>query len=268
MLLPLVGRNIAYDLVGPEHGPVVAFSHSLAADSGMWAEQVPALVAAGYRVLRVDLRGHGGSGAPPGPYTIDQLADDIVLVLDAISVKQCHFVGLSIGGMIGQSLGIHHAGRVKSLMLCDTQACSPADAATRWGPRIEAVLKANSLEPIADATIARWLTTDYKNAHPARWQQIRDTIAGCTAGGYTGVAYAEYAHLGSARRTEATGLGTALMFSGGMLMPTAFSATITASGEYGLAYGAAAVLTLGGGALLAFGTGKWRRSRDSNPGYP
>lgn len=93
-------------------------------------------------------------------------------------------------------------------------------------------------------------------------------LAGCTAGGYTGVAYAEYAHLGSARRTEATGLGTALMFSGGMLMPTAFSATITASGEYGLAYGAAAVLTLGGGALLAFGTGKWRRSRDSNPGYP
>ena len=110
MLLPLVGRNIAYDLVGPENGPVVAFSHSLAADSGMWAEQVPALVAAGYRALCVDLRGHGGSGAPPGPYHIDQLADDIVLVLDAIGEKQCHFVGLSIGGMIGQSLGIRGGG--------------------------------------------------------------------------------------------------------------------------------------------------------------
>ncbi len=190
MLLPLIGRNIAYDLVGPENGPVVAFSHSLAADSGMWAEQVPALAAAGYRALRVDLRGHGGSGTPPGPYTIDQLADDIVLVLDAIGTKQCHFVGLSIGGMIGQSLGIRHAGRVKSLMLCDTQACSPDDAATRWGPRIEAVLKANSLEPIADATIARWLTTDYQKAHPHRWQQIRDTIAGCTPGGYIGCAQA------------------------------------------------------------------------------
>ena len=73
MLLPLVGRNLAYDLVGPltgpDNAPVVAFSHSLAADLGMWAEQVPALVAAGYRVLRMDLRGHGGSGAPPGPYT-------------------------------------------------------------------------------------------------------------------------------------------------------------------------------------------------------
>ena len=78
MLLPLVGRNIAYDLVGPENGAVVAFSHSLAADSGMWAEQVPALAAAGYRALRIDLRGHGGSGAPPGPYTIDQLADALL----------------------------------------------------------------------------------------------------------------------------------------------------------------------------------------------
>ncbi len=84
-------------------------------------------------------------------------------------------------------------------------------------------------------------------------------LAGCTAGGYTGVAYAEYAHLGGARRTEATGLGTALMFSGGMLMPTAFAATITASGDYGLTYEAAAVLALAGGMLLAFGTGRWGR---------
>ncbi len=190
MLLPLPGRNICYDIIGAEAGEVVAFSHSLAADLGMWAEQVPALVTAGYRVLRFDLRGHGGSGAPPGPYTIDQLADDVILVLDATSVNQCHFVGLSIGGMIGQSLGIRHAGRVKSLLLCDTQAASPADAAARWGPRIEAVLKANSLEPIADATIARWLTADYKKKHHGRWQQIRDTIAGCTPAGYIGCAQA------------------------------------------------------------------------------
>ncbi|MFZ9530020.1 MAG: alpha/beta fold hydrolase [Burkholderiales bacterium] len=183
MLLPLPGRNIAYDIVGPEHAPVVVFSHSLAADLGMWAEQVPALLAAGYRALRMDLRGHGGSGALPGPYTIDQLADDVILVLDAIGEKQCHFVGLSIGGMIGQSLGIRYADRIKSLMLCDTQAASPADAASRWGPRIEAILKANSLEPIADATMARWLTAEYRKKHPARWQQIRDTIAGCTPTG-------------------------------------------------------------------------------------
>ena len=65
----------------------------------------------------------------------------------------CHFVGLSIGGMIGQSLGIRHGRRLRSLMLCDTQTESPADAATRWGPRIEAINKAGSLEPIADAAL-------------------------------------------------------------------------------------------------------------------
>ena len=188
MLLPLKGRNICYDVIGPESGQVVAFSHSLAADLGMWTEQVPALANAGYRALRIDLRGHGGSTALPAPYTIDQLADDVILVLDALKVDRAHFVGLSIGGMIGQSLGLRHAGRLRSLMLCDTQTQSPADAATRWGPRIEASKKAGSLEPIADETIGRWLTPAYKQAHPGRWQQIRDTIGGCTALGYEGCA--------------------------------------------------------------------------------
>lgn len=190
MLVPLPGRNICYDLVGPESGQVVAFSHSLAADLGMWAEQVPALTAAGYRALRIDLRGHGGSGAPPAPCTIDGLADDVVAVMDAAGVDRCHFVGLSIGGMIGQSLGLRHATRARSLMLCDTQTESPADAATRWGPRIEAINSAGSLEPIADATLARWFTEDFRKKRPARWKQVRDSIVGCTPTGYTGCAQA------------------------------------------------------------------------------
>ena len=190
MLLPLQGRNISYDLIGPESGQVIAFSHSLAADLGMWAEQVPALAAAGYRILRIDLRGHGGSGAPPAPYTIDELADDVVSVLDALGIARCHFVGLSIGGMIGQSLGLRHAGRMQSLMLCDTQSQSPADAATRWGPRIVAINQAGSLEPIADATLGRWFTDDFRKKRPARWKQIRDSIVGCTPVGYTGCAQA------------------------------------------------------------------------------
>lgn len=190
MLVPLQGRNICYDLVGPESGPVVAFSHSLAADLGMWAEQVPALTGAGYRALRIDLRGHGGSTALPAPYTIDALADDVVAVMDAAGIDRCHFVGLSIGGMIGQSLGLRHAGRVRSLMLCDTQTESPADAATRWGPRIVAINQVGSLEPIADATLGRWFTDDFRKQRPARWKQIRDSIVGCTPTGYTGCAQA------------------------------------------------------------------------------
>jgi len=190
MLLPLQGRNLRYDLIGPESGQVVAFSHSLAADLGMWAEQVPALAAAGYRALRIDLRGHGGSTALPAPYTIDQLADDVVAVLDGLGIARAHFAGLSIGGMIGQSLGLRHSSRMQSLMLCDTQTQSPADAATRWGPRIEAVNKAGSLEPIADATIGRWLTEGFRKKNPGRWKLIRDSIVGCGPTGYIGCAQA------------------------------------------------------------------------------
>jgi 3-oxoadipate enol-lactonase len=179
MLVPLSGRNICFDLVGSESGEVVAFSHSLAADLGMWGEQVPALTGAGYRALRIDLRGHGGSGASPAPYTIDALADDVVAVLDAAGIDRCHFVGLSIGGMIGQSLGLRHGARLRSLMLCDTQTQSPADAAQRWGPRIEAILKANSLEPIADATLGRWFSEGFRTKRPARWKQVRDSVVGC-----------------------------------------------------------------------------------------
>ncbi len=94
------------------------------------------------------------------------------------------------------------------------------------------------------------LTGQFGPGWPA-WTIVLVTLmAGCTAGGYTGIAYAEYASLGGARRTEATGLGTALMFAGGMLMPTAFATAITATGNYGLTYGAAAVLALVGGIML------------------
>lgn len=190
MLLSLPGQTISYDILGPETGEVVAFTHSLAADLGLWAEQVPALLAAGYRVLRYDLRGHGGSRAEALPYTMDGLADDLIALADALGIARFHFVGLSIGGAIGQSLGIRHPGRLRSLMLCDCQSESFPDAATHWGARIAKLTAAGTMEVIADETMGRWLTPAYKAAHPGRWQQVRDTVAGCTVHGYVGCAQA------------------------------------------------------------------------------
>lgn len=190
MLLPLEGQTLCYDLVGPEGGEVVAFTHSLAADLGLWAEQVPALLAAGFRVLRLDLRGHGGSRSAAGPYTMDALADDLVAVADATGIDRFHFVGLSIGGAIGQSLALRHAQRIRSLMLCDTQSESFADAATHWGRRIESLERAGSVEAIADDTMGRWLTQEFRRNNPLRWSQIRSTVAGCTVEGYIGCAKA------------------------------------------------------------------------------
>src|SRR5580704_6323606 len=98
MLLALNGRNIAYDLIGSETAPVVCMTHSLASDGGMWAEQMPVLLAGGFRVLRIDMRGHGGSDPVSGPYTMTHLAADVAAVLDALGFAKVHFIGLSIGG--------------------------------------------------------------------------------------------------------------------------------------------------------------------------
>jgi pimeloyl-ACP methyl ester carboxylesterase len=119
----------------------------------MWAEQVPALLAAGFRVLRIDMRGHGGSDPVAGDYTMDQLAADVAAIIEALGIGQMHLIGLSIGGMIGQAFAINYGTKLKSLMLCDTSPGSPPDAKDTWAPRIAAVAKAGSLVPWP---IVRW----------------------------------------------------------------------------------------------------------------
>jgi 3-oxoadipate enol-lactonase len=190
MLFTLDGRRIAYALEGPASGPVVCFCHSLASDSGMWAEQVPPLLAKGYRVLRVDMRGHGGSDAVPGDYTMDALADDVAATLDFLGLDKVHYVGLSIGGMLGQAFAVRHGRRLLSTMLCDTSPQSPPGAAAAWTPRMEIVRKANSLAPLADPTMDRWFTPAFKTANPGRYKEIHATIAATTPQGYLGCAAA------------------------------------------------------------------------------
>src|SRR6266403_1440363 len=107
MLLSVGGRRTYYDLTGPEAAPTICFIHSLSSDSGMWAEQMPVLLAAGFQVLRIDMRGHGGSVPVAGDYTMEELAGDVAGVLDALGLAQVHYIGLSIGGMIGQAFAIH-----------------------------------------------------------------------------------------------------------------------------------------------------------------
>ena len=186
MLLPLNGRNIAYDLVGPEDAPVVCITHSLASDGGSWAEQVPALLQGGFRVLRLDMRGHGGSDPVSGDYTMAALAEDVEAALAALAIPRAHYIGLSIGGMIGQAFALAHGERLISALWCDTLPSSPQGAKDVWDQRISTVRNANSLAPLADATVERWLTDGFKARHPGRWRQIRDTVVGTSAAGYLG----------------------------------------------------------------------------------
>lgn len=190
MLIRAGHRRIHYDLVGPEGGPVVCFAHALSSDAGIWAEQVPPLLADGWRVLRLDMRGHGGSDPVPGDYTMSELADDVALVLDFLGFEKVHFVGLSIGGMIGQTFAIEHGHRLLSLMLCGTSPTNLPGGMALWTPRFEAINEAGSVEPLADATMERWFTDAFKARRPDRWKQVRSIVANTTPAGYLGGAAA------------------------------------------------------------------------------
>jgi 3-oxoadipate enol-lactonase len=178
-------RRLRYDLIGK--GPRTVFLvHALAADSGMWAEQVPVLLARGFSILRVDLRGHGGSDPVPGDYTLEELASDMAILIEALNIGPVDYVGLSVGGMIGEALALRFGRSIASLMLCESPPAALKNAREIWAPRMAAARSANSLDPIADATMERWLTPAFRARDPNRWQQIRDTVAATTVEGYCG----------------------------------------------------------------------------------
>ena len=190
MLIDAGTHRIHFDLLGPEEAPVVCLAHSLSSDSGIWAEQVPPLLSAGWRVLRIDMRGHGGSEAPAGPYNMEELAGDVVAVLDFLGLEKMHFVGLSIGGMIGQQLALDHADRLHSLMLTGTSPKAVPGPPQMWPERFAAIREAGSVEPIADATMVRWFTEGFRPNNESRWQQVRSMIANTSPEGYIGGAEA------------------------------------------------------------------------------
>ena len=117
--------------------PVVMLSHSLACSMLMWTPQLDSLESH-FQVLRYDTRGHGSSQAPDGAYTLDLLADDAIALIDELWIETVHFVGLSMGGMIGQCLALDHARRLNSLALCDTAAIMPDEVQSVWQDRITA----------------------------------------------------------------------------------------------------------------------------------
>ncbi|QAA94217.1 alpha/beta fold hydrolase [Pollutimonas thiosulfatoxidans] len=184
------GRRIWYELLGEPEAPVVCLTHSLTADSGMWAEQVPALLQSGYRVLRMDIRGHGASEAVAGPYSLDDLADDVADVVNGLALGAVHYVGLSIGGMFGQAFAAKHQHLLRSLTLCDTLPSSAAGAVDMWNERIAVAREADSLAPLADATLIRWFTEVFRSGFPLRYQQFNESILATSLDGFEGCARA------------------------------------------------------------------------------
>jgi 3-oxoadipate enol-lactonase len=185
MLIRLGKCRIHYDLAGPEHGPVVCLLHSLSQDIGVWAEQLPALLGDGWRVLRLDMRGHGGSDPGPEGCTMEELADDVALALDFLSIARIHLIGLSIGGMIAQCFAINHGERLASLMLSGTSPERLAGGMDKlWQPRFDLMDSAGSLEVLADSSMQRWVTDAFKPRRPERYRELRETVSATSLEGY------------------------------------------------------------------------------------
>ena len=169
-------------------GPWLTMSHSLACNVSMWDEQAE-LLSRKYKVLRYDTRGHGGSSAPPGPYSLDQMADDVKALFDALGIRKTHWVGLSMGGMIGQAFALKHPGFFQSMVLADTSSRRPPNAEQMWGERVK-IAKEQGMEPLVEPTLARWFTEPYRKAHKDVMDRIAGDIRATPAAGYAGACQA------------------------------------------------------------------------------
>jgi len=169
-------------------GPWVVLIHALGANLTLWDDTARHL-SDRYRVLRFDLRGHGGSDAPVGAYTMTRLADDAVALMDALDIGQAHVCGVSVGGMVAQTLGVRHADRLLSLTLVDTIDHTPMEAHPMWANRIGQA-EAHGMAGMAPSTMERWLTQPFHAQHPDQVERINRMLLATPVQGYVGVAQA------------------------------------------------------------------------------
>jgi 3-oxoadipate enol-lactonase len=184
MLIKANGIQMNYELSGKTKASVVILSHSLGCSLGMWDPQMDAL-GPHFQILRYDIRGHGRSEVPPGPYTPELLAKDAIALLDALEIDKVHWVGLSMGGMIGQAVALNHSDRLKSLTLCDTTAAIPPEAQPLWQERIDAVRR-KGIESQMEPTMERYFTLSFLKSNPPMLGVIRKQFLATPAEGYLG----------------------------------------------------------------------------------
>ena len=176
------GCRISYRFDGPEGAPVLLLSNSLGTDMAMWAPQMAAWTR-DFRVLRYDQRGHGGSDAPVGAYSLDRLGRDVVEMLDALDLAKVHFCGLSLGGMVGQWMGVHAPDRLNRLVLANTSSWMGPPSG--WDARI-ALVRAQGMAPLAQASVERWFTPAFATAAPGAIAPIVAALKATNQEGYTG----------------------------------------------------------------------------------
>jgi 3-oxoadipate enol-lactonase len=174
--------ELHYELSGSEGAPWLILSHSLACTVRMWDPQVAALKDR-YRVLNYDMRGHGESAAPAGPYTLDMLADDVLGLMKELGIKRASYMGLSIGGMIGQTLALKQPALFERMVLADTGHSQPPEAIKQWEERIR-IAQTQGMKALVPSTMERWFTPSFRESPQAK--KIAELIANTPVAGYVG----------------------------------------------------------------------------------
>jgi 3-oxoadipate enol-lactonase len=165
---------------GRDGGPTLMLSNSLGSTMQMWEPQMKALRQV-FRVIRYDRRGHGKSGVPPGPYSMERFGRDALAILDDLNIETTHWCGLSMGGMVGQWLGAHAPERFGKIILANTTSYFPDPAA--WHTRIKAVNE-GGMRLLADAVIAVWLTAEFREREPQITANLKAMLVASPVAGY------------------------------------------------------------------------------------
>jgi 3-oxoadipate enol-lactonase len=174
------GCPLNVSVEGRDGGPTLMLSNSLGCTLQMWEPQMHTLTQV-FRVIRYDRRGHGKSGVPPGPYSVERFGRDVLAILDDLNIEKTHWCGLSMGGMVGQWLGANAPGRLGKIVLANT-ACHYPDR-TIWDNRIKAV-KDGGLTSIADTVIGSWLTQDFRERRPEIAERMKAMLTATPVEGY------------------------------------------------------------------------------------
>ena len=178
------GISIHYELEGPQDAPVVVLSHSLAANLRMWDSQMDSLLPK-FQVLRYDIRGHGKTEFSKGAYTFELLANDLFSLLSRLKIDKSHFVGLSLGGMIGQTAALMDQDRFLSLSLCDTSSTTPREALPMWEERIS-IVQTSGMDSVVDPTIDRWFSPNFQKYQVPEVDKVKAMISSTPVDGYCG----------------------------------------------------------------------------------
>lgn len=176
------GTRLNVRVEGREDAPALLLAHSVGCDLTLWDHQAAAL-AARYRIIRHDARGHGQSDAPEGDYTIERLGADAIAILDALDVKRAHLCGLSLGGTLGQWMALHAPERLMSLALCDTAA--RLGTVEGWQSRID-VARGQGMAPLVDMSMRRFFSDDFRARAPETVAAFRRTFLATPGHGFAG----------------------------------------------------------------------------------